>query len=123
MLRCVDAQLLEEVDHVPITSLQARRVAEAQYHRASRQPFEFKHLQITFADPITRVLSEYATIVPCDSLALVRWFVDGIWFCTHPKVEICAVKPKQLMPGPYQMEREDFTLGLSGVIISGDQLE
>ncbi len=76
-----------------------------------------------FADPITRVLSEYAMIVPCDSLALVRWFVDGVWFCAHPEVEICVVKPKQLMPGPYQIEREDFTLGLSGGIILGDQLE
>ncbi len=78
---------------------------------------------IRFADPITRVLSEYATIVPCDSLAPVRWFVDGIWFCAHPEVEICAVMPKQLAPGPYQMEQGDFTLGLSGGIISEDQME
>ncbi len=63
------------------------------------------------------------TVVPCDSLALVRWFVDGMWFCAHPEVEICAVKPKQLAPGPYQMEQGDFTLGLSGSIISEDQLE
>ena len=33
------------------------------------------------------------------------------------------MKPKQLPPGPYQIEQEDFTLGLSGGIISGDQLE
>ncbi len=78
---------------------------------------------IRFADPITRVLSEYAMMVPCDSLAPVRWFVDGVWFCAHPEVEICAVLPKQLTPGPYQIEREDFTLGLSGGIISEDQLE
>ncbi len=78
---------------------------------------------IRFADPITRVLSEYATIIPCDSLAPVRWFVDGIWFCAHPEVEICAVTPKQLAPGPYQMEQGDFTLGLSGGIISEDQME
>ncbi len=48
--------------------------------------------------------------------------MDGIWFCAHPEVEICAVKPKQLVPGPYQMEQGDF-LGLSGGIISEDQLE
>ena len=78
---------------------------------------------IRFADPITRVLSEYATIVPCDSLAPVRWFVDGVWFCAHPEVEICAVKPQQLAPGPYQLEPGDFTLGLSGGIISEDQME
>ncbi len=78
---------------------------------------------IKFADPITRVLSEYATVVPCDSLAPVRWFVDGVWFCAHPEVEICAVKPQQLTPGPYQLEPGDFTLGLSGGIISEDQME
>ncbi len=78
---------------------------------------------IRFADPITRVLSEYTTIVPCDSLVPVRWFVDGIWFCTHPEVEICAVRPKQLAPRPYQLEQGDFTLGLSGGIISEDQME
>ncbi len=53
----------------------------------------------------------------------MRWFVDGVWSCAHPEVEICAVKPKQLTPGPYQIEWEDFTLGLSGGIISRDQLE
>ncbi len=57
---------------------------------------------LRFADPITRVLSEYATIIPCNPLAPVRWFMDGIWFCTHPEVEICTVNPKQLPPGPYQ---------------------
>ncbi len=76
-----------------------------------------------FADPITRVLSKYATIVPCDSLAPVRWFMDGVWFCAHPEVEICTVKPKQLMPGPCQIEWDNFTLGLSGSIILEDQLE
>ncbi len=77
---------------------------------------------IRFADPITRVLSKNATIIPCDSLAPVRWFVDGIWFCAHPEVEICAVRPKQLAPGPYQMEQADFTLGpLGGIISVGSQ--
>ncbi len=49
--------------------------------------------------------------------------MDGVWFCARPEVEICEVNPRQLPPGPHQMEQEDFTLGLSGGIISGDQLE
>ncbi len=49
--------------------------------------------------------------------------MDSVWFCAHPEVEICAVKPKQLVPGPYQIEWEDFTLGVSSGFISEDQLE
>ncbi len=78
---------------------------------------------LKFADPITRVLSDYATIVPCDPIAPVRWFVDSVWFCAHPEVEISMTNPRQLTPRPYQMEQEDFTMGLLGGIISGDQLE
>ncbi len=100
--------------------------ARAEHHNCTQEiPVRLGNTNRTlrFADPITRVLSEYTTIILCDTLAPVRWFVDGVWFCAHPEVEICAVKPKQLMPGPYQIEQEDFTLGLSGGIISGDQLE
>ncbi len=78
--------------------------AQAEHHNCTQEiPVRLGNTNWTmrFADPITRVLSEYTTIVPCDSLAPVRWFGDGAWFCAHPEVEICTVKPKQLTPGPY----------------------
>ncbi len=81
--------------------------ARAEHHNCTQEiPVRLGNTNrtIRFADPITRVLSEYVTIIPCNSLAPVRWFVDGIWFCAHPEVEICTVKPKQLTPGPYQIE-------------------
>ncbi len=57
--------------------------------------------------------------------------VKAASFSTHAPdaCEACGLciyvdcNPRQLTPGPYQMEQEDFTMGLSGGIISGDQLE
>ncbi len=32
-----------------------------------------------FADPITYILSDYATVIPCDTITPARWFLDGEW--------------------------------------------
>ncbi len=101
-------------------------MAQAKHHNCTQEiPVQLGKTNRTlmFADPVTRVLSDYATIVPCDLVAPIRWFVDGVWSCTHLAVEICTTAPRQLMPGPYQMEQEDFTIGLSRGTISGDQLK
>ncbi len=78
---------------------------------------------LRFADPITRVLAEYATTIPCNPLAPPRWYIDGTWYCSYPEMEICASEPAQLKPGNYKFEEENFTAGLGGSIFSTDQIE
>ncbi len=48
-----------------------------------------------FADPITWVLRDFPTVVPCSDIMPVRWLIQGQWFCANPRLTPCH-NPRQL---------------------------
>ncbi len=76
---------------------------------------------VKFADPISFMLSNYATIIPCDPVAPPRWNIDGHWYCATPTVELCGA-PKELEPKTQEFKDEDFVTGLGGNIYSTAQI-
>ena len=48
-----------------------------------------------FADPITWVLSDFPTVIPCSDVMPVRWLIAGDWYCAGPEVRRC-IAPLQL---------------------------
>ena len=42
-----------------------------------------------FVDPITWILQESPTTIPCSRRTPVRWKISGQWFCSTPKVSLC----------------------------------
>jgi len=38
---------------------------------------------MVFADPLTWILKDYGTIIPCSDIHPVRWQVAGTWYCSH----------------------------------------
>lgn len=49
---------------------------------------------ILFAHPITRILQEYPTVVPCSDIYPVRWAIGGSWFCATPQAHLCSAPKK-----------------------------
>ena len=85
--------------------------------------------QLAFADPLTRVLQPYPTIVPCDGITPVRWRMrdgtdghDEVWVCANPKLTPC-LPPGQLEPiSDDQLDANlDFTQGLQKGMFTAEQ--
>ena len=76
-----------------------------------------------FADPLTRILTDFPTIIPCSDVMPPRWKMGGDWYCSHPRVLPCE-RPRQLNLSvtPYH-PLHDFTTGLGRGIYSAEQLE
>jgi hypothetical protein len=65
--------------------------------------------RLLFADPITYTLTATPVELPCDTVFPVRWFIQGRWFCSTPRVVTCD--PPGRLPinhDPFQ-ERDHYT--------------
>ncbi len=78
--------------------------------------------RIRFADPITYILTDYATILPCDPITPPRWLADDQWYCSTPKGMPCQ-GPRPLRVDQKPFEDEDFASSLGGQLYSEDQRE
>ncbi len=78
--------------------------------------------RIRFADPITYILTEYATVLPCDPIMPPRWLTDDQWYCSTPKGMPCQ-GPQALKVNQKPFEEEDFASSLGGQLYSADQRE
>lgn len=98
-------------------------VNRAEYINCTHEiPVHF-HNTTYFADPLTRILTDFPTIIPCSDVMPPRWKMGGEWYCSHPRVLPCE-KPQQLNLSvtPYH-SLHDFTMGLGRGIYSTEQLE
>jgi hypothetical protein len=75
-----------------------------------------------FADPMTWVLHDFPTVVPCDDLMPIRWKVHNDWYCATPNARPCEA-PLQLQTSTTEFQAEDFTRGLGSGIYSREQRE
>ncbi len=76
---------------------------------------------VKFADPISFMLSNYTTLIPCNPVAPSRWNIDSHWYCATPTVKPCGA-PKELEPKTREFKDEDFVTGLGGNIYSTSQI-
>ena len=76
-----------------------------------------------FADPLTLVLTDYPTIIPCSDLMPPRWKMGDEWYCSHPRVLPCS-PPQQLnlTVTPFS-QLHYFTHGMGEGIYSSEQKE
>jgi hypothetical protein len=65
-----------------------------------------------FADPITKVLTDYPTVLPCSELMPVRWRIMDTWHCSYPQLRACHEQATQLEPQAIRLKRRDFTQGM-----------
>ena len=74
-------------------------------------PVRMNHT-ILFADPLTWVLQDVPTIIPCNDITPVRWRIGDRWYCSTPQMVECQA-PKQLNTTvePYR-SLGDFTEGV-----------
>ncbi len=75
---------------------------------------------IKFVDPISYILSNYATVILCNPVSPPQWCIDGHWYCATPVIEPCGA-PKELEPQTRSFWDEDFVSGLGGNIYSNTQ--
>ena len=74
-----------------------------------------------FADPLTWIIKDFPTVIPCSSVMPVRWKIQDKWYCSGPNVHPC-VAPKKLGSVLEQTPAGDFTLGLGRGIFTDSQL-
>ena len=75
---------------------------------------------VRFADPVTWVLQDYPTVIPCSSYAPVRWKIMGAWYCSNPNVYSCSA-PARLRPEMKDLTSSSFTDGLGYELYSQEQ--
>ena len=76
-----------------------------------------------FADPLTFILQDYPTKVPCSRVTPVQWKIrEDLWICSYPELQICLA-PNKLAPtsDDSQIDLKDFTQGLGAGIYSQEQ--
>ena len=106
-------------------------VAKCVPQEATRRPFEncTKEIPVMvgdqerFADPLTKILKVYPTVLPCSKIMPVRWHIDGDWWCADPTPYKCQ-SPNQLnLSMDHLAAQFDFTRGLEGGLYTAEQLE
>ena len=76
---------------------------------------------IKFADPLTWIVKDFPTIVPCSPVMPVRWNIMGKWYCATPGVRPCNA-PRQMASGLNRTEEGDFSRGLGKGIFTESQM-
>ena len=106
-----------------VTKCPRVEVNRAEYGNCTHEiPVHFNN-STHFADPLTRILTDFPTIIPCSDVMPPRWKMGSDWYCSHPRVLPCG-PPEQLNLSVTQFRPlHDFTLGLGRGIYSTEQLE
>ena len=74
-----------------------------------------------FADPISRVLVSFPTIMHCTQIMPIRWKINGNWICATPDTGPC-IPPDKLNITVTGIRVGNFTAGLGSGIYSDDQI-
>ena len=75
-----------------------------------------------FMDSITKIITDIPTILKCDRIMPIKWFIEGQWWCSTPLVHACD-PPKQLPVNVAPFAPESYTDYLGHDVYSGAQRE
>ncbi len=91
----------------------ARAAVLRDHHNCTQEIPVLVGNRTVFADPLSWILKEFPTTVPCDSLTPIRWKIHGVWYCGHPRIIQCA-SPTQI-----QLDVNEQTRGGQGSFTEG----
>ena len=76
-----------------------------------------------FADPLTYVVKPFGTFLPCNSIAPVRWYMYGSWWCASPVPSNDCTPPKSFLVNSDEasLTGGDFTRGMGSGVLSKKQ--
>ncbi len=86
-------------------------------------PVRINNSTLRFADPITYVLRDFPTIVPCDPVMPVRWFFHQTWYCSSPKIQPCGSPSKLATESSTATFDAGFTLRMGDGVYSKEQMQ
>ena len=97
-------------------------VTLSSHHNCTQEvPVLYKEKKF-FMNPLTRIIQQYPTVIPCSDLMPVRWELeDGEWYCARPAITRCD-GVKTLEPLAPQKMEIDFTTGMGRGIYTEEQL-
>lgn len=76
-----------------------------------------------FADPLTLILRDYPTIIPCSDYMPPGYMIGNEWFCAHPATHTCKAPRKLETSVNTYTGLGDFTEGMGQGIYSTEQKE
>lgn len=78
--------------------------------------------QPLFADPLTMLIKQFPTILPCDDLLPIKWLISGAWYCGTPRIHLCDAPQQLVTTGPSYQEH-DYTIALGGGMYTKEQID
>lgn len=78
---------------------------------------------LKFADPLTFVLKDYPSVIPCSTIMPVRWKLNGEWVTATPRTVPGKAPLKLNVTMGIHRLNFDITKGLDGGIYSPEQLK
>ena len=106
-----------------VTKCVKTEVTRAEYRNCTHEIPVLHHNRTMFADPLTLILNEFPTVIPCSDIMPPRWRMGGVWYCSHPRVLPCE-SPSQLnLTVTTYKPLHQFTTGLGKGIYSAEQLQ
>jgi len=86
---------------------------------------------VVFADPLTWILKDFGTVIPCSDIHPVRWQVAGTWYCalsTGTIASTCVDSPGKLnvttnIKGPGDPAEKDFSRGMGHSMWTPEMLQ
>ena len=100
----------------------ARNVSRAFFHNCTQEIPVSADGQVRFADPLTMILKDFPTIIPCSPVMPPRYNILGEWYCGYPDLRVCEA-PKKLDPNGPSLKEYDFAEGMGHGIFTTEQLE
>ena len=76
----------------------------------------------TYANPLTRIIQKYPTIIPCTPIMPARFKLSGSWWCSYPQIMECS-PPSLLNTTTGQFEGQVFTQNMRGGLYSQEQID
>jgi hypothetical protein len=78
--------------------------------------------KLMFVDPLSWVLKDIPTVIPCSDVMPVRWKIHGEWYCATPKARSCPAPQKLNVTLGLHRDPFNFLSGLGGGIYTEEQL-
>ena len=76
-----------------------------------------------YADPLTLILRDYPTIIPCSDYMPPGYPIGDEWFCAHPETHTCQAPRKLQTTVSTYSGMGDFTEGMGQGVYSPEQRE
>ena len=99
----------------------ATTATRAEYSNCTQEVPVMVDGKVRFADPLTWILQDFPTVVPCSPVMPVRWNILGKWYCATPEIRAC-IAPTRFSSNLNQTAEGDFARGLGRGIFTESQM-